>query len=243
LPIELGNNWLTRACPLLVDAAYFDDELSRHTSGPKMTSATINPKDPIRITSIKVIKLFGLYNYTLTPDRSDADIGRFFILYGDNGSGKTRILNIIFSLLMAGHKDNSKTYIARTPFHRFVVEFNNGISVSAERPKNKLVGAYKIKISQPGTRDFQCDVSRGRPDLVKPVRECLASFHIDELDRRHTAHADDIASIVAWVARKKGATVNLCQTHIVLRLMLEHLGRVDLEQFNLFKEIRSWATA
>ena len=55
--------------------------------------------EPSFISSILIEDLFGIYTYRIQPESNDQDISRLLILYGDNGTGKTTILNLLYGAL------------------------------------------------------------------------------------------------------------------------------------------------
>lgn len=103
---------------------------------------------PLYITRIIVRKLFGIFDYDLDQAVSGDQPGRIMILYGDNGSGKTTILRMIFHLLAPEHEAGHKSAIARIPFSLFEITFNNKTEIRVERPTNKLIGSFTIIIKQ-----------------------------------------------------------------------------------------------
>src|SRR5712691_5540048 len=73
------------------------------------------------VIGIEVDDLFGLYSYRLGgPDASPEDLSRLLILYGDNGSGKTTILRLVYHMLSKEDDQGHRSYIARVPFRRFL---------------------------------------------------------------------------------------------------------------------------
>lgn len=93
------------------------------------------------IKNIRVEKLFGHYTYDLPKDNDVKDLDKLFILYGDNGVGKTTILNLIFYLLSTKEGSGYKSKIAQTKFKKFSITFSNNIEIGAIREKN-IVGNY-----------------------------------------------------------------------------------------------------
>lgn len=102
----------------------------------------------IAVAQILVEDLFGVYTYTL-PNSSVLDIEKLLILYGDNGTGKTTILKLLFYLLSTRDMMGYKTRISETRFKKFVVRFKNGFEVGAERRKSTY-GTYKYYIAMNG---------------------------------------------------------------------------------------------
>lgn len=107
------------------------------------------------ITRIRIHKLFGHLNYDIPPKNSITahnDLLTYddlLILYGDNGSGKTTILRLLFNLLSTREGRGLKTYLARTPFQRFEINLNGGSSVLLDKPSGQLIGGYTIRIVGP----------------------------------------------------------------------------------------------
>jgi len=99
------------------------------------------------IEKIHIEKLFGKFNYEIpnSTQNENNDFSRILILYGDNGSGKTTILQIIYHLLSPISKKGHKTFIAKIPFKKFEIYLNNGIRIVAER-KKKIIGSFSLLI-------------------------------------------------------------------------------------------------
>lgn len=93
--------------------------------------------------------LFGRYDYDLELSRpGDDSESRIAILYGDNGSGKTTILRLLFHLLSPAHRRGHKTFVAGTPFRSFVVQFSDGRRVQASRDGPDLTGTFDVQLSK-----------------------------------------------------------------------------------------------
>jgi energy-coupling factor transporter ATP-binding protein EcfA2 len=104
----------------------------------------------LAVTKITVEKLFGHYDYTL-PNNSSIDISKLLIIYGDNGTGKTTILKLFFSLLSTRDKSGYKSSIAETKFRKFSIHFQNGFEIGAFR-ENGFIGTYEYYISKKGKK-------------------------------------------------------------------------------------------
>ncbi|MFD0362724.1 AAA family ATPase [Nocardia sp. GCM10030253] len=121
------------------------------------------------IQHLSVVKLFGRYTYDLTVPKVDGDISRLVLLHGDNGSGKTTVLNMLWHTLSTAEDRGHKSELAKTPFRRFIVDFSDGSHVSVEK-RDGLVGDYDLTVFGPG--------------MSEPV---IAEFRVDaEMDVGHT---------------------------------------------------------
>ncbi len=98
----------------------------------------------INIDRIQVEGLFGCFNYDLklnNPKASD-----LVLFYGDNGSGKTTVLKLIFYLLSHRDGEGHKSAVARIKFKKFSVHLSNAVIISAYRKKSTLGSfVYTIK--------------------------------------------------------------------------------------------------
>ncbi|QXP65766.1 AAA family ATPase [Polaribacter sp. AHE13PA] len=101
----------------------------------------------IGIKEIKVNKLFGHYTYNLPKEPETKELNKLFILYGDNGAGKTTVLNLVFYLLSTKDKSGFKTKLAQTKFKLFSIKLSNGIEIGASR-KDSVLGSYTYYIKK-----------------------------------------------------------------------------------------------
>ena len=94
---------------------------------------------------IEVKQLFGRYNYDIRLRGASEDmLPRISLLYGDNGSGKTTILNLVFNLLSTALSRGHKSRIAAVPFRKFVVTFSDHSTVYAVRTTDSITGAFEL---------------------------------------------------------------------------------------------------
>jgi len=138
---------------------------------------------PTSISHIGVEKLFGYYTYDLPETKQQSEnLERFMILYGDNGSGKTTILRLIFSLLTPQASQGAKTFIARTPFKRFAITLNDKTIVSAQKNKKNLLGDFTVEIRRPRRKLYSLKLLADSENSIKTSE----NPNIDELhDRLH----------------------------------------------------------
>lgn len=101
------------------------------------------------IVAIECEALFGHYTYKLRPAlKLDSAVGpKLLLLYGDNGSGKTTIAQLLFHMLSVADRRGHLTFLAKTKYRRFCVHFDNGSSLAAERVDERLAGPYTLTIS------------------------------------------------------------------------------------------------
>jgi len=112
--------------------------LPEESDEPQVRSAPL-------IRSMRVTRLFGRYTYTIRPRGSAAP--PVILLYGDNGSGKTTILNILWHLLSSAYNRSHRTRLAQTPFQEFSVSLSNGDIISV-RKKSSLTGSFDITVTR-----------------------------------------------------------------------------------------------
>jgi len=153
------------------------------------------------ITKIEIEKLFGRYDYDLEiPQSSKNDFSNIGIIYGDNGTGKTTILKLLFHLLSTAEGREHRTFLAQTPFLRFSVIFSDRTKISALRKGFDLDKPYELKISKPKSEPINAIVPV-EDGVVKSVPDHLKNLHaaIDELgltifflSENRTLYSDEI---------------------------------------------------
>ena len=107
----------------------------------------------LRISSFSIEGLNGLFNY---PDCSVSGcLEDLIILYGDNGSGKTTVLHLIFHLLSSGPAKGHLNAIARVPFKALKVTLSDGTVVSAERKESAQSIPIIFNIERPNSKSLR----------------------------------------------------------------------------------------
>jgi energy-coupling factor transporter ATP-binding protein EcfA2 len=115
----------------------------------------------VLVTRIEVEKLFGRYNYVIgTPRGNSGTISRIALIYGDNGTGKTTILKLLFHLISPNGNRGHRGFLCRTPFSRFAVMFSDGTGVEAARNGLNLTGPFELAFTR-GNKTVRGDV---KPD-------------------------------------------------------------------------------
>ena len=121
----------------------------------------------LNIVHIYVEDLFGIFTYSIPVE--EMDISKLLILYGNNGAGKTTILQMIFNLLSSQESDGHKTELANTKFRKLEIYLSNGYNVSAYR-NDDLIGDYRLSIIENNTKliDVSCNILRDQNHFIVP---------------------------------------------------------------------------
>jgi energy-coupling factor transporter ATP-binding protein EcfA2 len=99
-----------------------------------------------RLRLITVKKLFGFLSYSISVSEKKA----LLLLYGDNGCGKTTILNLLYHLLSPADGEGHRTFIAGKCFQEFSVSFVDNTVVTAIRP-TAVAGPFTMKVCSAGS--------------------------------------------------------------------------------------------
>jgi len=122
---------------------------------------------PTAINRVVVRRLFGTYNYDLCPSDKSESPDRLLILYGDNGSGKTTILKMLFHLLAPELGEGHKTRLEGIPFSSIDVHFTSGDHVWARRRKGKLAGGFKIGYRNAASKQYAAQLVPNERGVIK----------------------------------------------------------------------------
>jgi energy-coupling factor transporter ATP-binding protein EcfA2 len=132
---------------------------------------------PLSVVRIEVERLFGRYTYTLSKKDNNAHIdSSLLILYGDNGSGKTTIVKLLFHLLSPAPRRGHRTFLAKIPFAKFAVFLADGTSIIASRGNGHLIGSYQLRFSQVNNIPFIEDIQTDSDNIVKVVQDNLPGY-------------------------------------------------------------------
>lgn len=133
---------------------------------PMSTETTL--PDVRHVTALKVRGLFGHLNYNLPEQPYESTHDDLLILYGDNGSGKTTILRMLFYLLSVQTRRGYKSLLARIPFERFEVQFSGDASVVAHREKDSFLGDFTVTISESNAKSESFPLKASDDGAIRP---------------------------------------------------------------------------
>ncbi|MFI9728535.1 AAA family ATPase [Streptomyces sp. NPDC052092] len=131
------------------------------------------------ITKIEVELLFGLYSYEI-PWNSDSLDPKLFILYGDNGSGKTTILHTLHHLISGATDRAHKSTVSRVPFRSFTISFSNGTTLQAQRDGRSVQGTFTLNLLHNGMKVAERTFKVTKPGFV-PVPKTEDGVKLDKV--------------------------------------------------------------
>lgn len=151
-------------------------------------------RDTPLVRSMRVKDLFGQYSYNIRANISTAS--PVILLYGDNGSGKTTILNILWNLLSPAPDRMHRTRVAKIPFRDFAVTLSNGDTILAHKT-GELVGSFEVAISNGRKRILKQFYPLGSDGIVdaQQIRVIQERVPIDDLEE--AGHLVDVESEIA----------------------------------------------
>jgi len=119
-----------------------------------------------RIECISVTNLFGFLSYEI-PAKSAENL---IILYGDNGTGKTTLLNLVFHALAPEDQKGHRTFIAHIPLERLAIDFADGHRLSVTR-KSPLSGSFTMRVEKQGQEIVSHHFELTREGAVRDQKE------------------------------------------------------------------------
>lgn len=166
------------------------------------------PAPPVYLESISVSGLFGKLSYPTIPLASLGEENRrISVLYGDNGSGKTTILRMIYACLSPQSRAGLRTLVARTPFHKFQVRLTDGTVVNIT--KTDLIGGYSVELTQRGTKSLFEIVANSDGDVqqtpdIDNLEAALTRLDLDILFVDHNRVVQSTYSFISDSMQEEG---------------------------------------
>ena len=139
----------------------------------------------IGIRRVRVKGLFNLYNYAL-PRASSFD--KLVIFYGDNGSGKTTVLQLLFHLVSAANNRGHRSALLRVPFKSLIVDVAGGVELAATRPDGVKGSLLILTIRTNGKLISRWDFADKDVRPHSDALESLEGFDVRVATRRLLRH-------------------------------------------------------
>lgn len=154
------------------------------TSASDVRLFDAGPSAQSALASIRIERLHGRFSYEIDltapeelpgvyPENGlfSANENRLTLLYGNNGTGKTSLLRLLFHALSSAGNKGHRTALSKTRFARLEVLFTNGILISYSRPDGDLSGRLKAELNLPGAEPIVWDYAPGERRSPQYIRE------------------------------------------------------------------------
>ena len=112
----------------------------------------------IFLESVSISELFGRIDYPKIRVNALGINSNMNIIFGDNGTGKTTILKLIYACLSAEGSSGLRTRISQTPFRKFSIRFANKTEIVVQKTKG-LIGPYIFSINTSSTNRQSFEIS------------------------------------------------------------------------------------
>jgi len=163
------------------------------------------------IQRVYVEGLFGQFDHDLRFGELKPDSPNLLILYGENGTGKTTLLWLLYHLLNKENKQRHRTYLARHQFRKIAVAFSDGREISAER-QNADTGSFEMKVAlgatEGGSFKYEVNEEGSVPSTVtedpahRKFWASLPEFNFGFLPHDRSTRIDDDARHWAGVIKR-----------------------------------------
>lgn len=134
------------------------------TDAPESQLLDAAPGASLALTSVEVHRLHGKFSYRIDLATSDhvphavdtadglfaANEERLTLLYGNNGTGKTSLLRLLFHALSSAGNKGHRTTVLNTRFARLAVRFTDGTLIAYSRSEDQLSGPFRAEIHLAG---------------------------------------------------------------------------------------------
>jgi energy-coupling factor transporter ATP-binding protein EcfA2 len=148
------------------------------------------------VSHVSVTGLHGRANYNLDLQTSGQE-DRLTLLYGDNGSGKTTILRVLWDLLSPAPDKKHRSRVAAVAFSDFTIHMTDGVSLHAKR-KLPVAGPYDLETRRRGRL-----LSKSRWPERLQYEEFFESHSIVDLNKYSSSNDPDIIKASKEVLAKK----------------------------------------
>jgi energy-coupling factor transporter ATP-binding protein EcfA2 len=139
---------------------------------------------PAFIQRVEVKELFGRYDYVLEPPPSGRLNPSLLLMYGENGSGKTTILSLVYHLLSKEPSKGHRTFLAKTRFAQLKIHMSDGTILNAYREGSETIGSFWLSATKEGHNYsffYKVDEEGAIPSLAEHEEHTKFLSHLPEL--------------------------------------------------------------
>jgi ABC-type lipoprotein export system ATPase subunit len=192
---------------------------------------THDPPSTRHIERIEAEGLFGQFNHDLHFGKQLPENPNLLILYGENGTGKTTLLWLVYHLLNREIDRGHRTFLAKHRFTKLCVTFSDGLEIAATRKEPSLGGFVLTardksgvisRFSYKSEQDGSIKTPPSRPHLE--FSQSLPEFGLRFLPHSRLTVPDEDPRSARWrtlaevKAGAKGADVSPIQVSIAKAL-------------------------
>ncbi len=122
-----------------------------------------HPRARLALAMVAVKQLHGRFSYEIDLARSGRVLDepatdgmfavseeRLTLLYGNNGTGKTTLLRLLFHALSSAGHQGHRTALFNARFERLDVRLTDRTRISYIRPDGEIAGPYRAELERPG---------------------------------------------------------------------------------------------
>ena len=154
------------------------------------------------IQSIEIDDLFGQFRYFIRSPASLNNDNKLLLLYGDNGAGKSTILNVVFHLLHPEPYGGHRTEVAQIPFGSVRISLTSGYLIVATKDEPFDQTKYTIQLFYPDSRgaiEYTWEYENRKRENTDPdylqycevLKEIGVAFHFLSDTRRVAGASED----------------------------------------------------
>ncbi|MEU0955567.1 AAA family ATPase [Streptomyces niveus] len=155
---------------------------------------------PRLIKSIILTRLFGQFDYSIDfldtgagKGEQDSPGRRLTLLYGDNGSGKTTILNLLWNTLSASPVGSHRSYIGNCPFASLTIRLTDGDVITIKKKDEDLQGPFTITVEGQGVSLVQSYVPVGDGGFMAVGDDGMAISDVTRIEMEMRIKGDHLA--------------------------------------------------